>query len=54
MLNMRSEEENTRFYSYLACFVNTLTLNMYGFLSYTGFTRRNMVFIFVWLRHRNT
>ena len=30
------------------------TLNMYGFLSYTGFTRRNMLFIFVWLRHRNT
>ena len=26
---------------------------MYGFLSYTGFTRRNTLFIFLWLRHRN-
>ena len=34
--------------------MNTLTLNMYMFLSNTGFTRRNTVFIFVWLRPRNT
>ena len=27
MLNTRNEETNTVFYSYLACFVNTLTLN---------------------------
>jgi len=49
----RSEDYKTRFYSYLACFVNTLTLNVYGFLSYTGLTRRNTRFIFLWLRHRN-
>jgi len=33
----------TVFYSYLACFVNTLTLNMYV----TGLTRRNTECIFV-------
>jgi len=41
MLNTRSEEENTGFYLYVACFLNTLTWKMYGFLSYTGLTRRN-------------
>jgi len=54
MLNTRNVQKNTVSYSHLACFVNTLTLNMYGFLSYTGFTRRNTLFIFVWRRHRNT
>jgi len=54
MLNTRNEENNTVFYSYLACFVNTFTLNMYVYMSYTGLTRRNTVFIFLWLRHRNT
>jgi len=54
MLNTRTQEETTVFYSYLACSVNTLTLNKHEFLSYTGLTRRNMLFIFVWLRHRNT
>ena len=34
--------------------VNAFTLNMYRFLSYTGFTGRNMVFRFVWMGHRNT
>jgi len=34
MLNTRSENEHTVFYSYLACFVSTLTLDSYGFLSY--------------------
>ena len=34
--------------------MNTATLNRYMFLSNTGFTRRNMLFIFVWLRPRNT
>jgi len=29
VLNTRNEENNMVFYSYLACFVNTLTLNMY-------------------------
>ena len=29
-----SKEESTGFYSYLACFVKTSTLDMYGFLSY--------------------
>jgi len=47
MLNMLSEEKNTVFYSYLARFLNTVTLNMNMFLSNTGFTRRNTVFRFV-------
>ena len=34
--------------------MNTVTLNMNMFLSNTGFTRQNTVFIFVWLRPRNT
>ena len=34
--------------------MNTVTLNMNMFLSKTGFTRRNTVFIFLWLRPRNT
>ena len=29
------------FYSYIACFMNTLPLHMYGLLSYTGLTSRN-------------
>jgi len=41
MLNTRSEEDNTGFHSYLASFVNTFTLNMYGFLPYAGLTRRH-------------
>jgi len=54
VLNTLYEENNTVFYSYLACFLNTLSLNMYVAMPYTGLTRRNMVFIFVWLPHRNT
>jgi len=54
MLNTRSEEQNTVLHSYLACVVNTVTLNIYGFPSYTGLTRRNTWFIFWWLPHRNT
>ena len=34
--------------------MNTVTLNMNMFLSNAGFTRRNALFIFVWLRPRNT
>ena len=34
--------------------MNTVTLNMYMILSNTGFTRRNALFIFLWLRPRNT
>ena len=34
--------------------MNAVTLNMSMFLSNTGFTGRNMVFIFVSLRPRNT
>jgi len=49
MLNTRNEETNTGFYAYLACLVNTVTLNMYLSMSYTGLTRRNTVFVFVWL-----
>jgi len=45
---------NTVFYSYLACFMNTVTLNMNMFRSNTEFTRRKMLFIFLWLRPRNT
>jgi len=54
MLNTRSEGYNTVFYSYLACFVNTVTLNMYGLLSNTAFTRRNTLVVLVWRSHRNT
>jgi len=41
MLNKRNEETNTVFFSYLACFVNTFTLNTDVSMSYTGLTRRN-------------
>ena len=34
--------------------MNTVTLKMNIFLSNLGFTRRNTVFIFMWLRPRNT
>jgi len=60
MLNTRNEAKNTNtvFYSYLACFVNTCTLNlnMHVSMSYSGLTRRKtrntlFIFIFVWLRH---
>jgi len=54
MSNLRIEEYNTVFYSYLARFINTVTLNVNMFLSNTGFTRRNTLFIFLWLRPRNT
>jgi len=54
MLSTRNEEINTVFYSYLPCFVNAFTLNMYVSMAYTGLTRRNTSFIFWWLRHRNT
>ena len=53
MLNTRNEETHTVFYSYSACFVNTVTLNIYVYMSNTGLTRRNTLFIFVWLHHRN-
>jgi len=36
MLNIRSAETNTVFYSYVACFVNTAILNMEMSMSYTG------------------
>jgi len=52
--NTRGEEYNTVFYSDLACFMNTVTLNKYIFMLYTGLTRRNTLFIFLWLRPRNT
>jgi len=38
MLNTWTEANNTGSYSYLACFVNTFTLNMYVSMSYTGLT----------------
>jgi len=43
MLNTQNEETNTVFYTYVACFVNTLTLNMYVSMSFTGFTRGEYV-----------
>jgi len=49
-----AEAYHTVVYSELARFMNTVTLNMNLFLSNTGFTRRNMVFKFLWLRPRNT
>jgi len=45
MLNTRSEDKNTVFDSYLACFMNTVTLNMYVFLSNTGSMWRNTLFV---------
>jgi len=54
MLNTRNAEINTIVYSCLACFMNTVTLNMYVSVSYTGLYRRNTIFVFLWLRHRNT
>jgi len=54
MLNTQGGYSNTVFYSYLACFMNTVTLHVYISTWYIGFTRRNTVFVFLWLRHRNT
>ena len=34
--------------------MNTVTLNMYMFLSNTGLIRKNTLFIFLWLHPRNT
>jgi len=53
-LSTRNEETNMVFYAYFACFVKTFTLNMYVSMVCTGLTRRNTLFIFLWLRHRNT
>jgi len=39
MLNTCSAEKNTVFYSYLACFMNTVILNMEVSMSYTGFNQ---------------
>jgi len=62
VLNTRRDEAKHRvLYANIACFVNTVTcfvtavtLNMYVSLSYTGLTRWNTGFVFLWLRHRNT
>ena len=42
------------FYSDLAYFVKTCILNVYEFLSNKGLTRRNALFILLWLRPTNT
>ena len=34
--------------------MNTVALNIYVFMSNTGFARQNTVFVFLWLRPRNT
>jgi len=53
-------ERQTRACSFLipiqsvCCLVETCTLNMYLFMAYIGFTRRNMLFVFWWQCHRNT
>jgi len=54
MLNTRGEDSNTVFYSDLAGFMNAVSLNMYASMSYTGLTRRNTLFVFLWLHPRNT
>jgi len=54
MLNKRNEENHTVFYACLACLVTTFTLNVYVSISYTGGDRQTTLFIFLWLRHRNT
>jgi len=54
VLKTRSEETDTVFYAYLACFVNTRTFKMNMCMSYTELTRRVMLCICLWLRHRNT
>jgi len=38
----------------LACFMNTVALNVYVFLSSTVSTWRNALFVLLWLCHRNT
>jgi len=43
MLNTQHEETNTVLYSYLACFVNTYTLDMYVSMAYTGFYQTECV-----------
>jgi len=57
MLNTRSENENSVFYSELACFVITLTLH-FEYVRIHVIYRVNPVeyvfFKFVWLRHMNT
>jgi len=53
MLNTRNEDTNTAFYSELACFVNRFPLNMRVSMSGTLLPRRNTLFVFLWLRHRN-
>jgi len=54
MLNTRNEKKNAVFYSYVACFVNTFTLNIYVSMTYAGLARRNTLFVFVELPHRDT
>jgi len=48
VLNMPSQGTNTVFYTYLAYFVNTRTLNN-ALLSYAGRAKRNTLCVFVWL-----
>jgi len=50
-LNTRSKEWNTVFYSYLACFMDTVILDVYVNI---GLTRKNTFSVFLWLRPRNT
>ena len=52
--NTQIEEYDTVFYSYLAYFMNTSILNIYVSMSYTGVTRQNTVFVFLWLHPGNT
>jgi len=46
--------KNTVFNAQVACFMNTVTLYMYVSMLYTGLHRWNMLFVFLWLRHRTT
>jgi len=54
VLNTRSEECNTVFCSCLAYLANILCSSMFICMSYTGLTRRDTLFVFLRLRHRNT
>ena len=54
MLNMQVAESNTVLYSCIACFVNTATLNMHVFMSYTGLHRAECVIRILMAAYRNT
>ena len=54
MLNMRGGGIHYGILFIFACFMNTVPLNVYIPMPYAGLTRRNTLFVFVWLRPKNT